>query len=589
MNSKIDKEDIYELEREISKLPNGNLTVKKIKGKNYFYYRENINGKRHEKYVDFKDVDDLKKSIDRRKELKRKLKIVLKGNINNDSNYNTIIRKGNLLREQVSISKKYKKRFCFDKIKEYIYKENQNKVLILYGLRRTGKTTLINQTISELNDEEFNKAVYIQVQSSNSLSDLNSDLQMIEEQGYKYVFIDEVSLLNDFIDGAAVFSDIYASSGMKIVLSGTDSLGFAIAKEEQLYDRSILIHTTFISYKEFEEVLGLKGIDEYIRFGGTMSLSGINYNDSIFSSLKSTNEYIDTAIAKNIQHSLKLYQSGGHFRKLFDLYENGELTNVINRVVENINHSFAKSVIERAFYSHDLHLSASNLLKDRNRPIDIKKHMDFDIVTNTIMKILDILNKEEQTIDIDNDHMSQIKEYLYLLDLIYDIDLVYLPKTGKGDKFTVIIQPGLRYAQVSAIFDAIMLDPSFKELPIEDRNNVLLRIKSEICGRMMEEIILYETKMANPRKEVFKVQFDIGEIDMVVYDPDTISCSLYEIKYSKETIKEQYQHLEDTKKCQFIEHEYGRISNKCVLYRGNNKEIDNIKYINVEKFLKGLS
>ena len=103
------------------------------------------------------------------------------------------------------------------------------------------------------------------------MSDLNSDLQTIEEQGYKYVFIDEVSLLNDFIDGAAVFSDIYASSGMKIVLSGTDSLGFAIAKEEQLYDRSILIHTTFISYKEFEEVLGLKGIDEYIRFGGTMS------------------------------------------------------------------------------------------------------------------------------------------------------------------------------------------------------------------------------------------------------------------------------------------------------------------------------
>ena len=28
MNSKVNKEDIYELEREISKLPNDNLTVK---------------------------------------------------------------------------------------------------------------------------------------------------------------------------------------------------------------------------------------------------------------------------------------------------------------------------------------------------------------------------------------------------------------------------------------------------------------------------------------------------------------------------------------------------------------------------------
>lgn len=48
--------------------------------------------------------------------------------------------------------------------------------------------------------------------------------------------------------------------------------------EEQLYDRCIMLHTTFIPYREFEEVLGIKGIDEYIRYGGTMSLSGINYN-----------------------------------------------------------------------------------------------------------------------------------------------------------------------------------------------------------------------------------------------------------------------------------------------------------------------
>ena len=44
--------------------------------------------------------------------------------------------------------------------------------------------------------------------------------------GYKYVFIDEVTLIEDFIEGAALFSDIFAACGMKIVLSGTDSLGF---------------------------------------------------------------------------------------------------------------------------------------------------------------------------------------------------------------------------------------------------------------------------------------------------------------------------------------------------------------------------
>lgn len=41
----------------------------------------------------------------------------------------------------------------------------------------------------------------------------------------------------------------------------------------------IMLHTTFISYREFENVLGIKGIDEFIRYGGTMSMGGINYNE----------------------------------------------------------------------------------------------------------------------------------------------------------------------------------------------------------------------------------------------------------------------------------------------------------------------
>lgn len=197
---------------------------------------------------------------------------------------------------------------------------------------------------------------------------------------------------------------------MKIVLSGTASLGFAFSKEEQLYDRCIMMHTTFIPYREFEEVLGIKGIDEYIRYGGTMSLSGVNYNkDAIFASARSAEEYIDTAIAKNIQYSLKMYEYGEHFRSLLDLYEKGELTNVINCVVENINHSFTRKVVERTFKSHDIAVTASNLLRDR----------------------------EEQSIQIEDHHMAQIEEYLTLLDLIMKIDLESLPKVNRKESVTV--------------------------------------------------------------------------------------------------------------------------------------------------------
>ena len=157
------------------------------------------------------------------------------------------------------------------------------KVFILYGLRRTGKTTLIRQILLEMEEDEFNKSAYIQIKLGDTLSDLDEDLRRLEREGFEYIFIDEVTLMEDFIRGAALFSDIFASSGMKIVLSGTDSLGFAFSKEEELYDRCIMLHTTFIPYREFEEVLGKKGIDEYIHYGGTMSLGGTNYNeDSVF-------------------------------------------------------------------------------------------------------------------------------------------------------------------------------------------------------------------------------------------------------------------------------------------------------------------
>ena len=250
------------------------------------------------------------------------------------------------------------------------------------------------------------------------------------------MFLDEVTLMEDFIEGAALFSDVFAACGMKIVMSGTDSLGFLFTEDDQLYDRCILLHTTWIPYREFESVLGIHGIDEYIRYGGTMSLRGVHYN-----------EYVDTTIARNIQHFLRCYQYEGHFRHLQDLYDKNELTSAINRVVEDINHRFTLEVLTRNFKSHELGISASNLRRDRKEPTDILDRIDVAAVTESLRKLLEIRNKEEQTVKIDDVHTVEIKEYLDLLDLTQEIDVMYLPEIGKKSSRTVIAQPGLRYAQ----------------------------------------------------------------------------------------------------------------------------------------------
>ena len=567
---------IAEIEREIAVLPAGGVSKKNVHGNIYYYHRITQNGKRMEKYAKADEVDELISNIEKRKKLEKELK-KLKQCRPKEKNldFKTKVLVGDRLKSLVSVIRNYKKRECIQSLRDYIFKDIADKVFILYGLRRTGKTTLIRQIILELSESDFNKAAFIQVTSKDSLSDIDEDLRLLEKNGYKYVFLDEVTLMEDFIEGASLFSDIYASSGMKIVLSGTDSLGFAFSKEEQLYDRCIMLHTTFIPYREFENVLGIYGIDEYIRYGGTMSLGGINYNASTpFSNIKDTEEYINTSIAKNIQHSLKMYQYGGHFRQLLDLYEKGELTNVINRVVEDMNHRFTKSVVER--------ITANNLLGDRVDSLNLDK------VTLGIKNMLDILNKEEQSIDISDVHMTQIKEYLAILDLIKEIDLEYLPEVNQKSKIIVVTQPGLRYAQAEAIVENLLLDEKFQELDIQKRTRILERLLSEIRGRMMEDIILLETKLAKKDKHVFKLQFPIGEFDMVVQDPKTLSCEIYEIKYSKERACEQYRHINDEEKCAMTTHRYGNITGRYVIYRGENTEMDTIQYLNVEDYLKSL-
>lgn len=281
---------------------------------------------------------------------------------------------------------------------------------------------------------------------------------------------------------------------MKIVLSGTDSLGFLFTEDEQLYDRCIMLHTTFIPYREFEAVLGISGIDEYIRYGGTMSLGGVHYNEtSTFSSKKSTDEYIDTAIAHNIQHSLRCYQYGDHFRHLRDLYERNELTSAINRVVEDINHRFTLEVLSRDWKSHDLGISAGNLRRDRKNPTDILDRIDLPAVTDRLRKLLEIRNKKEQTVKLDEAHAAEIKEYLDLLDLTQEIDVLHLPDVNTKSSRTVISQPGLRYAQANALISSLLLDETFSALSLGERSAVQERILTEIKGRMLEDIVLLET------------------------------------------------------------------------------------------------
>lgn len=488
---------------------------------------------------------------------------------------------------------KYGKRDCFSTLQKFVNGSYDGKICILYGLRRTGKTTLLFQMLSELPIE---KTAYIKVQTTDDMSRLTKDLKALYELGYRYAFIDEITLLSDFIDTAAVLSDVFSMMGMKIVVSGTDSLGFAMANRDELYDRSVTIHTSFIPFREYARLLNIRSVDSYIEYGGTLKMENMSFDDPdaafdevAFRDDESTRKYIDTAISRNIQHTLKNDHYGEYFNQLRELYEKGELTNVINRIVQHMNHRFVLRVVEDEFKSHDFESAKDLLLHDL--PAE-RATVLYDVNEKQILErlkaIIEVKEKSETTVPITQEHIDKVKKYLLMLDLIVNCPERY--ESGKQAEHIVFSQPGMRYAIAKALVYSLMQDAYFASIPEADKAYITGKILDDVKGRMLEDIVLLEVCKAAPSTmEAFKFKFDAGgEFDMVIYDKASKNCRIYEIKHSTEANEKQTLHLRDAEKCQIVEKRFGPISGKFVLYRGKDTFAEGVQYLNVENFLCGL-
>ena len=593
---------IKRLEASIKALPIGYISRKNIKGKEKYYLQLREDGKLKSKYIPSSELESLTAKIDERRKLEEKLKELRKQypEIKTEpfaDRTNVIV--GEKLMALTSDIEGFQKRDLYSQIDKYLYGSSRACVCAVYGLRRTGKTTMLLQAIENMTEENFSKSAYIKIQKKNVMADVTKDLDRLWEEGYRYIFIDEVTLMEDFIDTAALFSDIYATMGMKIVLSGTDSLGFWFAGDNELYDRVRMVHTTFIPFREYNRLLGINSIDEYIRYGGTLKLGEIAYDDkdaladdASFRDDETTRRYVDTAISKNIQHSLACCKDGHYFSHLYALYEAGELTSAINRIVEDMNHRFVLSVLTRDFKSHDLGMSNKNLVGERDpkRRTNILEHVDVKAVTERLMNILDIRNKNQQTVELTNSHVELIKRYLKALDLIINCPIEHGEIGIDEEEHLLFTQPGMRYCQAQALVHSLMKDELFHQLWDEEKTYVTERILEEVRGRMMEDIILLETaKALGKNYKVFKLQFGSGEFDMVVRDKENDICAIYEIKHSRECVTDQAKHLKNEEKLSMTTPRYGTLVGRYVLYLGEDIDTDDgVAYRNAESFLINL-
>ena len=514
--------------------------------------------------------------------------------------YRTNVRFGVSLQNRAKSVSSLNTRYLLNDLNKYLYSDLSvntpyyGKVCALYGLRRTGKTTMMLQSILGMTNEQFNKTAWIDVTEEDNMASLYLDLQKLNEQGYKYIFIDEITKVEQFVRVSSLLSDEFAISGIHIVLTGTDSLGIYLSQRGELFDRSISIHTTYIPYYEYTHLFPNATDEDYIVEGGLLSKSGINYNRD-----ENFKEYVDSAIAENIQHSLSKLKDKGDLGALYLIHSRGELTNVINRVIEDKNHEFLLDAILKNFESHDigvLHHYISDV-KD-NDILSYSADMNVENLSEQIKKDLKILNYNELKYGLTENELAQIENYLYELDFFDDVKYCTVSKEFSISDNPVVVQPCIRYNQAKSALKALYNDPKFVKLSGDKQEFIYNKLLSDIKGRMLEEIVLLNVTRSLSDcfvsqfrfYEYRKSPFKNGEYDMVIRNKKN-ETFIFEIKHSSEVeYNKQTKHLLDTEKLDWLKENGFKVKEKVVLYNGKtlDKDDNGVIYLNVSEFLEEL-
>ena len=195
-------------------------------------------------------------------------------------------------------------------------------VKILVGIRRCGKSVILNQIIEEIKEKgvDDNHIIninfeFIEFEELRDYKKLNVYIKSkITDQNMYYIFLDEIQNVNRFED---VVNSLRASlKNISIFITGSNSKLLSDELSTVLSGRYVLFHIYPLSYKEFIALTEKDPYDEdsfwnYARWGGLPNRCEFSNETDIKNYLYSV---FDSIILRDIVKRLKLQDT-----TLFDL------------------------------------------------------------------------------------------------------------------------------------------------------------------------------------------------------------------------------------------------------------------------------
>lgn len=242
-----------------------------------------------------------------------------------------------------------------------------NKIVIIYGARQVGKTTLVEQIIEKLNLKTLkinaDELKYHDILGSRDLDKMKSLVS-----GYELLFIDEAQRIENIGINLKILAD--GLPNLKIIATGSSSFELAGKMKEPLTGRTWTYNLYPLSFLELSGIYNEFEIknhfDDFLIFGGYPGVfveENLSDKKKLLEEISSSYLYKDILKLENIKKSEKIYK----LLKLLAFQIGQEVS--INELAVNLELSHVKvrkylDLLEKSFIIFRLSALSKNPRKE---------------------------------------------------------------------------------------------------------------------------------------------------------------------------------------------------------------------------------
>lgn len=327
-------------------------------------------------------------------------------------------------------------------------------IKILVGIRRCGKSVILNQIIEELKSKKkidnehiiFINFEFIEYEDLLDYKELNKYIKdKIKDDKIYYLFLDEIQNVDKF---EKVINSLRASiKNVSIFITGSNSKLLSDELSTVLSGRYVIFNINPLSYKEFILLTGKNGYDmnsfwNYARWGGLPNRCEFSNEIDIKNYLHSV---YDSIILRDVVKRLNLKDV-----TLFDM--------ILQYLIDTVGREFSADNIIKFLENEYKKVSKETLyvyIEALCKALILKKVYRYDISGKTVLKTLNKYYATDLGIAQIKNNNPEFKSYIVLENIVYNELInrnydVYIGKTKNGEVDFLAKKDGeTKYIQVT--------------------------------------------------------------------------------------------------------------------------------------------